>query len=190
MKRLKKTFIIGLVMVCAVVSMMFLGSLGPKRAENAAIPEAPPAGITDAPATEKPGEPVFPPPQDSDSALPGGDAEARTPLMATPHFAMEEYRCDCAGYCDGWPCAVEPELLEKIEALRCYFGRPVIITSGVRCEARNEEVGGVSWSFHKRGCAADLYCPGVGVGDLAAGAKDCGLNVLPYYSSGYIHVEI
>ena len=30
----------------------------------------------------------------------------------------------------------------------------------------------------------------VGVGDLAAGAKDCGLNVLPYYSSGYIHVEI
>ena len=84
----------------------------------------------------------------------------------------------------------EPELLEKIEALRCYFGRPVIITSGVRCEARNEEVGGVSWSFHKRGCAADLYCPGVGVGDLAAGAKDCGLNILPYYSSGYIHVEI
>ena len=161
MKRLKKTFIIGLVMVCAVVSMMFLESLGPKRAENAVIPEDPPAGITDAPATEKSREPVFPPPQDSDSALP-----------------------------DGWPCVVEPELLEKIEALRCYFGRPVIITSGVRCEARNEEVGGVSWSFHKRGCAADLYCPGVGVGDLAAGAKDCGLNVLPYYSSGYIHVEI
>ena len=146
MKRLKKTFIIGLVMVCAVVSMMFLGSLGPKRAENAAIPEAPPAGITDAPATEKPGEPVFPPPQDSNSALPGGDAEARTPLMATPHFAMEEYRCDCPAYCDGWPCAVEPELLEKIEALRCYFGRPVIITSGVRCEARNEEARGTGIS--------------------------------------------
>ena len=150
MKRLKKTFIIGLVMVCAVVSMMFLESLGPKRAENAVIPEDPPAGITDAPATEKSREPVFPPPQDSDSALPDGDAEARTPLMATPHFAMEEYQCDCAGYCDGWPCVVEPELLEKIEALRCYFGRPVIITSGVRCEARNEEVGGVSWSSSLR----------------------------------------
>ena len=25
---------------------------------------------------------------------------------------------------------------------------------------------------------------------LAALAKDCGLNVLPYYSSGYVHVEI
>lgn len=188
MKRLKKTFIIGIIMVCAVVSMMFLGSLGPKRAENAAIPEATPAGITDAPAPEKPAETELPPPQDNDSDRTGGEEEP--PLMATPHFAMEEYRCDCAGYCDGWPCAVEPELLEKIEALRCYFGRPVIITSGVRCAARNEEVGGVSWSFHKRGCAADLYCPGVGVGDLAAGAKDCGLNVLPYYSSGYIHVEI
>ncbi|WP_423245034.1 YcbK family protein [Eubacterium maltosivorans] len=130
----------------------------------------------------------MPPPQDSDSAP--ASTEEKAPLMATPHFAMAEYQCDCTGYCDGWPCAMAPELLEKIEALRCSFGRPVIITSGVRCAARNEEVGGVSWSFHKRGCAADLYCPGVSVGDLAAGAKDCGLNVLPYYSSGYIHVEI
>ena len=188
MKRLKKTFIIGMIMVCAVVSMIFMGSLGSKRTENAAIPETPSTGVTDPPVPEKTGEPVFPPSQDSDSALTDGEEEP--PLMATPHFAMDEYRCDCPDYCDGWPCAMELELLEKIEALRCYFGRPVIITSGVRCEARNEEVGGVSWSFHKRGCAADLYCPGIGVGDLAQTAKELGLNVLPYYGSGYIHVEI
>ena len=83
-----------------------------------------------------------------------------------------------------------PELLERIEALRMACGQPVIITSGVRCEARNEEVGGVSWSFHKKGLAADLYCPGMGVGDLAARAQETGLNILPYYSSGYIHVEL
>ena len=110
--------------------------------------------------------------------------------MATAHFARDEYRCDCAGACDGWPCEMNPVLLDKIEALRCACGAPVIITSGVRCEARNAEVGGVSWSFHKRGDAADLYCPGVAVGDLAQMAKALGMNVLPYYGSGYIHVEI
>ena len=188
MKRTKKTVIIGLIVICAVVTMLFLKSLSPKRAENPIIPETSPAEETEPDTPEKPGEPAMPPPQDSDSAPAGTEEEA--PLMATPHFAMAEYQCDCTGYCDGWPSVMAPELLEKIEALRCSFGRPVIITSGVRCAARNEEVGGVSWSFHKRGCAADLYCPGVGVGDLAAGAKDCGLNVLPYNSSGYIHVEI
>ena len=48
----------------------------------------------------------------------------------------------------------------------------------------------MAWSFHKRGDAADLYCPGVAVGDLAQTAKDLGMNVLPYYASGYIHVEV
>lgn len=110
--------------------------------------------------------------------------------MASPHFEMREYRCDCAGYCDGWPARMHPELLEKIEALRCGLGCPVIITSGVRCELRNEEVGGVAWSFHKRGYGADLYCPGVSVGVVTQLASDVGLNVLPYYGSGYVHVEI
>ena len=172
-KRISRRLILSILIL---ISCVFLTSLcvAPEEGREP-VPEA-----SAGPATpEMPQEPEVP-----------ELAEEALPLMATPHFTMEEYRCDCPGYCDGWPCAMEPELLEKIEALRCYFGRPVIITSGVRCEARNEEVGGVSWSFHKRGCAADLYCPGVGVGDLAAGAKDCGLNILPYYSSGYIHVEI
>ena len=172
-KRISRRLILSILIL---ISCVFLTSLcvAPEKGREP-VPEA-----SAGPATpEMPQEPEVP-----------ELAEEALPLMATPHFTMEEYRCDCLGYCDGWPCAMEPELLEKIEALRCYFGRPVIITSGVRCEARNEEVGGVNWSFHKRGCAADLYCPGVGVGDLAARAKDCGLNILPYYSSGYIHVEI
>lgn len=137
-----------------------------------------PAGGTDPTTGEDPeGEPELPPPADG-------------PVMATAHFARDEYRCDCAGYCDGWPCEMNPVLLNKIEALRCACEAPVIITSGVRCPARNAEVGGVSWSFHKRGDAADLYCPGVAVGDLAQMARAFGMNVLPYYGSGYIHVEI
>ncbi|SDO62162.1 Peptidase M15 [Eubacterium maltosivorans] len=134
------------------------------------------------------GEPAVPEPEETlqEEAV---TAEPETP-MASEHFGLWEYACDCAGYCSGFPAMPDPELTVRVEALRCACGRPVILTSGVRCGPRNEEVGGVSWSFHKRGRAADLYCPGVGVGDLAALAKGVGLNVLPYYSSGYVHVEL
>ncbi len=150
-------------------------------------------------STVAPGEPEEPPPAGGElpAAAESPEEEAPElpppeagPVMATAHFARDEYQCDCAGYCGGWPCEMNPALLDKIEALRCACGSPVIITSGVRCEARNDEVGGVPWSFHKRGGAADLYCPGVAVGDLAQMAQALGMNVLPYYGSGYIHVEI
>lgn len=142
------------------------------------------------PAPEQTGpEPELPQPE-PESAEPESGPAAVAPEMASAHFEMAEYRCDCAGLCDGWPARMNPVLLDRIEALREYYELPVVITSGVRCEDRNTEVGGVAWSFHKRGAAADLYSPGVPVGTLAALAKDCGLNILPYYSSGYVHVEI
>lgn len=143
-------------------------------------------------STVAPGEPEEPPPaaESPEEEAPELPPPEAGPVMATAHFARDEYQCDCAGYCGGWPCEMNPALLDKIEALRCACGAPVIITSGVRCEARNDEVGGVPWSFHKRGGAADLYCPGVAVGDLAQMAQTLGMNVLPYYGSGYIHVEI
>ena len=134
-------------------------------------------------------EPELPQPE-PESAEPESGPAAIAPEMASAHFEMAEYRCDCAGLCDGWPARMNPVLLDRIEALREYYGLPLVITSGVRCEDRNTEVGGVAWSFHKRGDAADLYCPGVAVGDLAQTAKDLGMNVLPYYASGYIHVEV
>lgn len=183
----KKAFIMGLITLCAVVGILFLSRLafGGGREES---PPAQPAVTPEYSAPESDAVPETPEPPENTTP----DREPRTEpvLMASAHFAMEEYACDCLGYCDGWPTAMNPELLEKIEALRCHFDRPVIITSGVRCESRNEEVGGVSWSFHKRGCAADLYCPGVAVGDVALAAKELGMNILPYYSQGYVHVEI
>ncbi|MDO5434545.1 D-Ala-D-Ala carboxypeptidase family metallohydrolase [Eubacterium sp.] len=179
MKRFKIIFTGLLAASCVAVSVIFAcGDAGaPPQADPPAAEAAP------APSAEAPQEP--PAPEETTEPM----AAAPEPVMASPHFAMEEYRCDCAGHCDGWPAAIDPELLAMIEELRCACESPVVITSGVRCEARNAEVGGVAWSFHKRGHAADLYCPGMPVGQLAALAQDVGLNILPYYSSGYIHVE-
>ena len=134
------------------------------------------------------GEPAVPEPEETlqEEAV---TAEPETP-MASEHFGLWEYACDCAGYCDGWPAGMAPELLEQVEALRCALGQPLIITSGVRCEARNAEVGGIENSWHLSGHAADLYCPGVPYDEVAATARALGLGVIEYPYQQFDHVEI
>ena len=199
MKTIKKRTVLCVLAVLAAAGILYFSvelRWAPARQNP---PPSAQAGETQNPPDKEP-----PAPEPTPEALPGdtvpenpeppGPPESgvleQQPLMVSEHFARDEYRCDCAGYCGGFPAEPQPELVERVEALRQAVGAPVIITSGVRCERRNEEVGGVAWSFHKRGAAADLYSPGVPVGTLAAQAKDCGLNILPYYSSGYVHVEI
>lgn len=48
-------------------------------------------------------------------------------------------------------------LVEKVlDPLRKKFGRPIIVTSGYRCEKLNKAVGGAKNSQHKVGQAADI----------------------------------
>lgn len=122
-------------------------------------------------------------------------SESEDPILtdgpwASAHFLMEEYACDNEGYCDGWPEAMDPELLEKIEVLWCYLDRPIISTSGVRCAARNAEVGGIENSWQLTGHAADLYCLGVPYDEVAAVARALRLGVIEYPYQQFDHVEI
>lgn len=188
MKKAKAMVTGTLAVLCLLTSVVFLGSFSVREPDHE--PDLPQADVEAWEVPEPSATPELTPELTAEEPADREQEETGQPVMATAHFAMEEYRCDCDGYCSGWPCPMNPALLDKIEALRGVFGQPVIITSGVRCEARNAEVGGVAWSFHMRGCAADLYCPGVAVGEMAGAAKDVGLNVLPYYAHGYIHVEI
>ena len=51
------------------------------------------------------------------------------------------------------------ELLTKcvLDRIREHWGRPIVVSSGYRCEALNEAVGGVKNSYHRLGMAADIY---------------------------------
>ena len=50
-------------------------------------------------------------------------------------------------------------LCKKIlQPVREKFGKPILITSGYRCELLNQKVGGVQNSQHKYGEAADIIC--------------------------------
>lgn len=77
------------------------------------------------------------------------------------YFKLSEFRCKCGGSCTGYPAVISSKLISILDALRAYYGKPITITSGVRCAAYNKRVGGVSNSTHKKGRAADIYIPGV-----------------------------
>ena len=46
--------------------------------------------------------------------------------------------------------------LQRLEEIREGYNKPIIITSGYRCEELNKLVGGVDNSLHKIGLAVDL----------------------------------
>ena len=82
---------------------------------------------------------------------------------SSAHFAKSEFKCGCGGrYCNGYPAGnTSAKLLNILEKIRAYYGKPITITSGQRCKTRNAQVGGVSNSAHTKGKAADIYIPGV-----------------------------
>lgn len=53
------------------------------------------------------------------------------------------------------------ELIEKfVQPLRTAYGKPIIISSGYRCEKLNKAVGGSATSVHMKGWAADMQISG------------------------------
>ena len=85
------------------------------------------------------------------------------------YFTREEFRCKCGGkYCGGFPEAPSETLVRLAEMVREHFGRPMIVTSGLRCPAHNAHVGGVSNSRHLLGKAVDFAIPGCSAGEILA----------------------
>ena len=83
-------------------------------------------------------------------------------LRYTKNFQPEEFRCECGGkYCCGYPSFMKPHMLAHIQAIRDHYGKPMKVTSGLRCEYGNKKAGGVSGSGHLKGYATDFYMKGV-----------------------------
>lgn len=77
----------------------------------------------------------------------------------TEDFKPEEFRCPC-GRCTGYPTWAKVNLLKHIQAIRTHYGRPMTITSGIRCEYENSRLSGSSKeSKHMTGKAVDFYMP-------------------------------
>ncbi len=72
----------------------------------------------------------------------------------TLHFSRWEMECGCG-------CGLmnmEADFLVMLEHLRVVYGRSITVTSGSRCPAYNEKVGGKPGSAHPDGYAVDMKC--------------------------------
>ena len=76
------------------------------------------------------------------------------------YFDRSEFACKCGKFCDGYPAEMDETLVKVAERIRKHFGAAVIVSSGLRCEKHNANVGGVSNSRHLSGKAMDFCVAG------------------------------
>jgi uncharacterized protein YcbK (DUF882 family) len=103
------------------------------------------------------------------------------------HFDLDEFRCPCCGR-----VAVQPPFIAALQSLRDAVG-PITVTSGFRCAEHNAQVGGVGFSSHLVGMAADIVCAGLAPEQLAAFAERVsfergGIGIYPV--QGHVHVDL
>ena len=106
------------------------------------------------------------------------------------YFKYSEFTCHCGcGY-----NTIDIRLVKILDDIRKHFGKPAIITSGVRCEKHNREVGGVNGSWHTKRKAADFYINGISSSTLnnyCSILRDQGLLRYCYaIDSGAVHIDI
>lgn len=108
------------------------------------------------------------------------------------HFSREEFRCKCGGkYCTGFPAEPEEKLVRIADAVRDHFGKPVSVSSGVRCQLHNAAVGGVSNSRHLSGKAVDFCINGFSSQTILDYVqKQSGVRYAYAIDSNYVHMDI
>jgi hypothetical protein len=90
-------------------------------------------------------------------------------MQLSPNFSLSQLVYSETAERNGIDNTPPPEVVPNLkrlaaglEAVRKLLGAPLEISSGYRCAALNESVGGSSASQHVLGLAADFVCPGFG----------------------------
>lgn len=85
-------------------------------------------------------------------------------------------------------------IVDFLQPLRDKLNKPIIITSGYRCDKLNSLVGGVSNSAHKKGLAVDIHVPNMTVKQLFDFIVNSGLKwtqLIEEHSKNntWVHIE-
>ena len=76
-----------------------------------------------------------------------------------PNFAYAELRCKC-GRCDSDGSEINPALMDEVQKLRTLYGKPLILSSAVRCAKHPSEARKATPGEHTDGNAVDVRCQG------------------------------
>lgn len=100
------------------------------------------------------------------------------------NFKIKEFACK-----DGSDeIKIDDELVEKLQILRSYYNRPLVINSGYRTNAHNIKVGGSANSQHLLGKACDIVIKGITPNALGTMAKKIGFTGVGIYKD-FVHVD-
>ena len=107
------------------------------------------------------------------------------------YFTRAEFRCPC-GRCGGFPVEPEEKLVRLADQVREHFGTPVIVSSGVRCQAHNDELpGSAKNSYHVKGKAMDFCVRGVPGATLLAYVKTLPVHyAYQIGNSDFVHMDV
>lgn len=101
-------------------------------------------------------------------------------------FTVREFGCKGGSCCS--TTLIDDKLVEYLQKIREHFGKPVIISSGHRCEKHNRSVNGATASRHVKGQAADIVIQGVEPAEVAKYAESIGVLGIGLYDN-FVHVD-
>ena len=67
-------------------------------------------------------------------------------MNLTEHFTKEEFDCKCG--CGNGDVIISEKLVYELETVRGYYGKSMVITSGIRCLSHNRKIGSRDTSSH------------------------------------------
>jgi uncharacterized protein YcbK (DUF882 family) len=105
-----------------------------------------------------------------------------------PNFSRKEMACQHCG-AEG----IRPELMDKLQAMRTEYGKPMTITSGYRCPQHPVEAKKATPGAHALGLAADIGVQGAEAHAVLALAMKHGFNGIGVQQKGtgrFIHVDV
>lgn len=117
----------------------------------------------------------------------------------SPHFTLGELTAsDTAARraIDNTPSEAIVSNLHRVaatlEAVRALHGKPLVVTSGYRCPALNQAVGGARDSAHVKGLAADINVPGISPYDLGSAIINAGIEFdqLIHEFGSWVHIGL
>jgi len=108
------------------------------------------------------------------------------------YFKKSEFKCKCGGkYCNGYPAEPNHELITVAERVREHFGAACNVSSGVRCDKHNANVGGVTNSRHRLGKAMDFRISGKTAAQvLAYVQKQPEIRYSYAIDTYYVHMDV
>lgn len=105
-----------------------------------------------------------------------------------PNFKAAEFKCS---HCQGE--GIRAELLDKLQAMRTEYGKPMTITSGYRCPQHPVESKKSAPGAHALGMAADIGVQGAEAHKVLALACKHGFSGIGVQQKGtgrFIHVDV